>query len=163
MAWVAYYIHAFLQMIKYGGGRQCKFFSFPLAFFVTIPLSRVKAMYGVRGLNENNMLCQKYQYVRLAACFLTGHWEEGSWGRRGEVECQTWKPSVEKHRQGFGETHLSTYGRHSWEWCMQGTTKSAIQKCTLYRFARVVLEAHVWMSNKLTTTVPSFHVATLWK
>ena len=40
-------------------------------------------MYGVRGLNENNMLCQKYQYVRLAACFLTGHWEEGSWGRGG--------------------------------------------------------------------------------
>ena len=59
-----------------------------LFFFAIIPLSRVKAMYGVRGLNENNMLCQKYQYVRLAACFSTGHWEEGSWGV-GEVECQT--------------------------------------------------------------------------
>ena len=44
----------------------------------------LKAMYGVRGLNENDsMLCQKYQYVRLAACFLTGHWDEGSWRRGG--------------------------------------------------------------------------------
>ena len=39
------------------------------------------------------------------------------------------------------------------------------KKCNpeMYSFAQVVLEAHVWMSNKLTTTVPSFHVATLWK